>query len=92
MATCAVSADMADAMHPTQACPPGQEDTLHLPRLHDGLVLRHDGVHNNATDIVTSFLFREVAKRSGIPTQVLNYYTLVYDWWQLELEVGYSFA
>lgn len=74
----AVSADMADAMHPSQACPAGQEDAFHQPRLHDGLVLKHDPVHNNSNDIVTSFLFREVAKRAAIPIQVCNS-------WQLEL-------
>lgn len=66
--TSVVSADMADAMHPSQACPPGQEETFHHPKLRDGLVLKHDA--GNSNDIVTSFLFREVAKRNSIPTQV----------------------
>ena len=52
----AVLADMVDAMHPSQACPVGQEDVFHQPRLHDGLVLKHDHVHNNSDDNVTFFL------------------------------------
>lgn len=68
MLTCVVSADMADAMHPSQVSPPGQEETFHQPKLRDGLVLKHDA--GNSNDIVTSFLFREVAKRNSIPTQV----------------------
>ena len=74
----AVSADMANAIHRSQACLEGQEDVFHQPRLHDGLVLKHDLVHNNSIDIVTSFLFRAVAKRAAIPTQVCKS-------WQLEI-------
>lgn len=72
----AVSADMAHAMHPSQACAAGQEDSFHQPKLHDGLVIKHDAVHSNATDIFTSYLFREIAKRNCIPTQVC------YSWQQ----------
>lgn len=70
VSTCVVSADMADAMHPSQVCPSGQEETFHQPKLRDGLVLKHDA--GNSNDIVTSFLFREVAKRNSIPTQVCS--------------------
>lgn len=67
-ATCVVSADMAEAMHPSQVCPPSQDETFHQPKLREGLVLKHDA--GNSNDMVTSFLFREVAKRNSIPTQV----------------------
>lgn len=66
--TCVVSADMADAMHPSQVCPAGQEETFHYPKLRDGLVLKQDAGNNN--DVVHIFLFREVAKRNNIPYQV----------------------
>jgi aspartyl aminopeptidase len=62
-----VSADMAEAMHPSQVCPPSQDETFHQPKLREGLVLKHDA--GNSNDMVTSFLFREVAKRNSIPTQ-----------------------
>ncbi|XP_024361340.1 probable aspartyl aminopeptidase isoform X3 [Physcomitrium patens] len=62
-----VSADMVEGMYPIQVSSPGQEESFHHPKLRDGLVLRQDA--SNANDIVTSFLFREVAKRSSIPVQ-----------------------
>jgi aspartyl aminopeptidase len=66
--TCVVSADMADAMHPSQVCPAGQEETFYHPKLRDGLVLRESA--GNSNDIVTALLFKEVAKRNNIPIQV----------------------
>ena len=66
--TFVVSADMADAMHPSQVCPTGQEEIFYHPKLRDGLVLREGA--GNSNDIVTTLLFREVAKRNNIPTQV----------------------
>lgn len=62
-----VSADMADAMHPSQVCPAGQEETFYHPKLRDGLVLRESA--GNSNDIVTALLFKEVAKRNNIPIQ-----------------------
>nr|XP_024356341.1 probable aspartyl aminopeptidase isoform X2 [Physcomitrium patens] len=62
-----VTADMVDGMHPSQVCPPGQEESFHQPKLRDGLVLKQDA--GNSNDIMTLFLFREVAKRSSIPIQ-----------------------
>ncbi|KAH8937134.1 hypothetical protein BDL97_16G010100 [Sphagnum fallax] len=64
-----VAADMAHAMHPTQVCGMGEDDAFHHPKLFEGLVIKQDALHSNATDIVTSFLFREVAKRNCIPVQ-----------------------
>lgn len=66
-----VSADMVHGLHPSQVNASGaNEEVLLQPKLHHGLVMRHDTVHNHAADIVTSYLFREVAKRNCIPTQV----------------------
>ncbi|KAH8934930.1 hypothetical protein BDL97_17G005600 [Sphagnum fallax] len=64
-----VAADMAPAMHPTQMCGMSQDDAFRQPKLFDGLVIKQDAVHSNTTNIVTSFLFREVAKRNCIPIQ-----------------------
>lgn len=44
-------------MHPSQVCPAGQEETFHLPKLHDELVLKHDPGDSN--DIITSFYFEK---------------------------------
>jgi aspartyl aminopeptidase len=61
---------MAPAMHPTQMCGMSQDDAFRQPKLFDGLVIKQDAVHSNTTNIVTSFLFWEVAKRNCIPIQV----------------------
>ncbi|XP_024527699.1 probable aspartyl aminopeptidase [Selaginella moellendorffii] len=61
-----VSADMAHALHPNNA----ENDVEHnQPKLHDGLVIKHNLTQNNATDAISAFLFKEVAKRNCIPTQ-----------------------
>ncbi|CAK9213609.1 unnamed protein product [Sphagnum troendelagicum] len=65
-----VSADMVHGLHPSQVNTSGaNEEVLLQPKLHHGLVMRHDTVHNHAADIVTSYLFREIAKWNCIPTQ-----------------------
>ncbi|KAJ7556737.1 hypothetical protein O6H91_05G096000 [Diphasiastrum complanatum] len=62
-----VSADMAHALHPNY---PDKHEENHQPKLHEGLVIKHNANQRYATDSVTSFLFKEVAQTRGIPTQV----------------------
>lgn len=61
-----VSADMAHALHPNYS---EKHDPEHQPRMHGGLVLKHNHNQRYATNAVSATLFREVARRHGIPVQ-----------------------
>ncbi|KXZ51565.1 hypothetical protein GPECTOR_12g528 [Gonium pectorale] len=61
-----VSADMAHALHPNYA---DKHDPDHQPRMHGGLVLKHNNNQRYATNSVSASLFREVARRHGLPCQ-----------------------
>ncbi|KAL3688435.1 hypothetical protein R1sor_014744 [Riccia sorocarpa] len=61
-----VSADMAHAVHPNYA---ERHEEHHQPKLHEGLVLKHNANQRYATTSVTAFLFKEVARLAGVPTQ-----------------------
>lgn len=42
----------------------------HQPKLHGGLVIKHNANQRYATNAVTSFIFREIAERHNLPVQV----------------------
>jgi len=61
-----VSADMAHALHPNYA---DKHDPDHQPKMHEGMVLKHNSNQRYATNSVSAALFREVGHRRGIPCQ-----------------------
>ncbi|XP_077228049.1 putative aspartyl aminopeptidase [Tasmannia lanceolata] len=61
-----VSADMAHALHPNYM---DKHEENHQPKLHGGLVVKHNANQRYATNAVTSFIFREIAKRHNLPIQ-----------------------
>ncbi|GJP29675.1 hypothetical protein CLOM_g19306, partial [Closterium sp. NIES-68] len=61
-----VSADMAHCHHPNY---PEKHEELHQPKMHKGLVIKHNANQRYATTAVTAALFREIATCHGIPVQ-----------------------
>ncbi|XP_024973137.1 probable aspartyl aminopeptidase isoform X1 [Cynara cardunculus var. scolymus] len=61
-----VSADMAHGVHPNFM---DKHEEHHRPELHKGLVIKHNANQRYATSGITAFLFKEVAKIHGLPTQ-----------------------
>jgi len=42
----------------------------HQPKLHGGLVIKHNANQRYATNAITAFIFREIAERHNLPVQV----------------------
>ena len=61
-----VSADMAHALHPNYM---DKHDQNHQPKMHKGVVVKHNANQRYATTAVTATLFRECAAAENIPTQ-----------------------
>ncbi|KAK7350693.1 hypothetical protein VNO77_09571 [Canavalia gladiata] len=61
-----VSADMAHALHPNYM---EKHEENHQPKLHGGLVIKTNANQRYATNVVTSFIFREIASKHNLPVQ-----------------------
>ncbi|KAF8408395.1 hypothetical protein HHK36_007545 [Tetracentron sinense] len=61
-----VSADMAHALHPNYM---DKHEEKHQPKMHGGLVIKHNANQRYATNVVTSFIFGEIATRHNLPIQ-----------------------
>ncbi|KAK4768077.1 hypothetical protein SAY87_003218 [Trapa incisa] len=61
-----VSADMAHALHPNHV---DKHEENHQPKMHGGLVIKHNANQRYATNAVTAFMFREIATGHNIPVQ-----------------------
>ncbi|KAK7411037.1 hypothetical protein VNO78_02381 [Psophocarpus tetragonolobus] len=61
-----VSADMAHALHPNYM---DKHEANHQPKLHGGLVIKNNANQRYATNVITSFIFREIASKHNLPVQ-----------------------
>ncbi|CAN0055619.1 unnamed protein product, partial [Choristocarpus tenellus] len=57
---------MAHALHPNYS---EIHDPEMQPKLHGGMVIKHNANQSYASNAVTAFLFREVGRRAGLRTQ-----------------------
>ena len=65
-----VSADMAHAVHPNYA---DKHEPGHKPKFGAGVVVKHNANQRYATDAVSSYLFKEIGERAGLPCKSLSF-------------------
>lgn len=61
-----LSVDMAHAIHPNYA---SKHEKTHAPRMNSGVVIKSNNNQRYATNGITGFLAREMARRAGVPIQ-----------------------
>ena len=59
-----LSADMAHAVHP---CYASKHQPQHMPKIHEGIVLKINANQRYMTDAVGSSIFKVIADRAGVP-------------------------
>jgi aspartyl aminopeptidase len=59
-----LSVDQAHAIHPNYAA---KHEKNHQPKMNDGMVIKRNSNQRYATNGMTAFLIREVARRAGLP-------------------------
>lgn len=59
-----LSVDQAHAVHPNYA---SKHEKHHQPKMNDGMVIKRNSNQRYATNVMTGFLVREIARRSGLP-------------------------
>ena len=64
---------MAHGVHPNYS---DKHEDHHKPKLQKGVVIKHNANQRYATNVVTSFLFKEVANAHHLPCQVKPSYVL----------------
>jgi len=61
-----ISADMAHGEHPNY---PEKAEAAHKPKFHGGVTIKHNASQRYATNSLTGFLIKELAKRNNLPIQ-----------------------
>lgn len=61
----------------------------HQPKLHGGLVIKHNANQRYATSAVTAFIFREIAETHGLPVQA-SYFLVVFKMGENEYKVQFK--
>eukprot|EP00978_Attheya_sp_CCMP212_P017424 scaffold46385_cov50-Attheya_sp.AAC.3 len=59
-----LSVDQAHAIHPNYS---GKHEKGHAPKINDGMVIKRNQNQRYATNAITGFLVREIARKSGLP-------------------------
>jgi aspartyl aminopeptidase len=59
-----LSVDQAHALHPNYS---SKHEKGHQPKMNDGMVIKRNSNQRYATNAVTAFLIREIARRAGLP-------------------------
>jgi len=59
-----LSVDQAHALHPNYA---GKHEKGHQPKMNDGMVIKRNNNQRYATNAITAFLIREIARKAGLP-------------------------
>jgi aspartyl aminopeptidase len=59
-----LSSDQAHAVHPNYS---SKHEKAHQPKMNQGMVIKRNSNQRYATNALTGFLVREVARRAGLP-------------------------